>query len=125
MPVTSDYDFLIAKVIAWGKDRNHAIRRLQRALDEFQVGGVSTDIELLSQIVESSGFEAGWTDTTYLDNFKAGSVEEKDSMERELALAAAMVAHQSHSKTGFPERAIPDGSLWRMAAWREQMHHID
>jgi acetyl-CoA carboxylase biotin carboxylase subunit len=121
MPVTTDYDSLIAKVIAWGKDRNHAIRRLHRALGEFEVGGVSTDIELLSQIVESSGFEAGWTDTTYLDNFQAGSAEEKDSLERELALAAAMVAHQSHPKNGFS--SPHNGSLWRMAAWREQMHH--
>jgi acetyl-CoA carboxylase biotin carboxylase subunit len=121
MPVTTDYDSLIAKLIAWGKDRNHAVRRLRRALGEFEVGGVSTNIDLLSRIVESSGFEAGWTDTTYLDTFQPDSQVENDSLERELALAAAMVAHQSQAKNGLP--APVNSNLWRMTAWREQMNH--
>jgi hypothetical protein len=56
MPITVNYDSLIAKVIAWGEDRQSAIRRLQRALGEFQIGGVPTDIEFLSQILESESF---------------------------------------------------------------------
>ncbi len=122
MPVTADYDSLIAKVIAWGKDRNHAICRLQRALGEFEVGGVATDIEFISQIVSSSSFEAGWTDTTYLDTFKPGLTGNEESLEREMALTAAIVAHQSQAKNGVLRNS--DGNLWRNAAWREQMQRI-
>ena len=120
MPVTTDYDSLIAKVIAWGKDRSHTISRLKRALGEFEVGGVATDIDFISQVVGSSSFEAGWTDTTYLDTFHPDSSNHLKSLEKEMALTAAIVAHQSQTKTTPMKSA--DGNLWRSAAWREQMH---
>jgi acetyl/propionyl-CoA carboxylase alpha subunit len=120
MPVTTNYDSLIAKVIAWGKDRSHAISRLKRALGEFEVGGVATDIEFISQVVGSTSFEAGWTDTTYLDTFHPESVGFENSLEKELAVTAAIVAHQSQRKTVYTRPA--DGNSWRMTAWREQMH---
>jgi acetyl-CoA carboxylase, biotin carboxylase subunit len=123
MPVTTDYDSLIAKVIAWGKDRTHAIRRLKRALEEFQVGGISTDVDFLMKIIDSSGFEVGWTNTTYLDTFQPGITLNEESLEKELALAAAMVAYQSRAKNNLQ---IPEGNnLWRSTAWREQMRRAD
>jgi acetyl-CoA carboxylase, biotin carboxylase subunit len=123
MKVTTDYDSLIAKVIAWGKDRSHALQRLVRALNEFEIGGVPTNVELLTQVIGSSNFEAGWANTTYLDKFQPEINSKDEALEQELALAAAMIMHQAnHHSEGQPAAA---SNYWRMAAWREQMRSID
>ena len=70
MQVTSDYDSLIAKVIVWADERQTAIQRLRRALGEFQIGGVPTDIDFLIQIIDSESFIQGSADTTYLETFQ-------------------------------------------------------
>jgi acetyl-CoA carboxylase biotin carboxylase subunit len=119
MPVTADYDSLIAKVIAWGEDRQTAIRRLRRALGEFQIGGVDTDLSFLSQIIESDSFIAGNADTTYLDHFQPVRIDNDEMLEREVALATALVAYQAQRQNH--NEHIDKSSLWRMAAWREQM----
>jgi acetyl-CoA carboxylase biotin carboxylase subunit len=117
MTVTADYDSLLAKVIAWGENRAVAILRLRRALREFQVGGLATDLEFLLQIVESRPFQAGNFDTTYLDRFSPPEAEDKTTLERDVALVAALLAHQKKAARATPMLE----SAWRMAAWREQM----
>ncbi len=118
MPVTSDYDSLLAKVIAWGEDRPAAIRRLCRALAEFRIGGVPTDNEFLTQILNSSTFIQGRSDTTYLDTFQPQPSDGEE--EQEVALAAALLAHQSQVK--FVPGQASSASHWQATAWREQMH---
>jgi len=117
MTVTADYDSLLAKVSAWGENRAGAILRLRRALREFQIGGVATDLELLLQIVESPPFQAGNFDTTYLDKFDPPEARGKAALERDAALAAALVAHRK--KSGALHRQ--EENAWRTIAWREQM----
>lgn len=119
MPVTADYDSLLAKVIAWGEDRNQAIRRLQRALGEFQIGGVPTDIEFLAQVIKSKSFIDGRADTTYLDDFQPVRPVGEDTFEREVALTAALIAHQARLN-GQPLQQV-GANPWQMVAWREQM----
>ena len=60
------YDSLIAKVIAHGRTRDEAIRRMQRALEEFVVEGIKTTIPLHQRILASQGFQAGDLDTSFL-----------------------------------------------------------
>ena len=57
--IPSHYDSLIAKVIAWGRDRDEAITRMQRALLEFEIGGVQTTIPLHLQILNNAFFRRG------------------------------------------------------------------
>ncbi len=53
------YDSLIAKVIAWGRDRNEAIIRMQRALGEFEIAGVKTTIPFHLQVLDNAFFRRG------------------------------------------------------------------
>ncbi|HXK94264.1 MAG TPA: acetyl-CoA carboxylase biotin carboxylase subunit, partial [bacterium] len=53
------YDSLLAKLIAYGRDRCEAIAKMRRALDEFVVEGISTTIPLLQLIMEDSSFLQG------------------------------------------------------------------
>lgn len=60
------YDSLVAKLIAYGRDRDEAIARLRRALDMFVVEGIYTTIPLHQRIMNDPDFLAGKVDTTYL-----------------------------------------------------------
>jgi acetyl-CoA carboxylase biotin carboxylase subunit len=65
--VPIDYDPLLAKLIGYGTDRTQAISRLTRALHEYFVGGIKTNISLFRRILTDADFRAGKVDTGYLD----------------------------------------------------------
>jgi acetyl-CoA carboxylase biotin carboxylase subunit len=64
------YDSLIAKLIVWGKNRDHAVRRGIRALEEFTVEGIKTTIPFHLQVLEDERFLSGDFDTGFLDKFE-------------------------------------------------------
>jgi acetyl-CoA carboxylase, biotin carboxylase subunit len=119
MWVSSDYDSLIAKVIAWAEDRPAAIRRLQRALNDYQIGGIPTDLGFLLQVLSSPSFVNGLADTTYLDSFQPVEPLDREDVEREVALAAALLADRSRREADFSNHG--DRNNWLDTAWREQM----
>jgi acetyl-CoA carboxylase biotin carboxylase subunit len=121
MSVSSYYDSLLAKVIAWGEDRAHALRRMSRALDEFRIGGIPTDLEFLKQVVISDGFVGGQTNTSYLDHFEQIYVRPDQSIEEEVALAAALMAHNTVEPKPAVGTCTPENT-WQQMAWREQMN---
>jgi acetyl-CoA carboxylase biotin carboxylase subunit len=64
------YDSLIAKLIAHGKNRDEAIKRMRRALNEFVVEGVKTTVPFHSRLIENEDFQKGNFNTGFLDNLK-------------------------------------------------------
>ncbi|HHY18864.1 MAG TPA: acetyl-CoA carboxylase biotin carboxylase subunit [Firmicutes bacterium] len=60
------YDSLFAKLIAWGQDREEAISRMKRALDEFFVEGISTTIPFHKKVLENEHFIKGEIDTAFI-----------------------------------------------------------
>ena len=69
--VPMEYDPLLAKLIGHGSDRRQAIQRLQRALYEYFVAGIKTNISLFQRILEDPDFHAAKLDTGYLDRLLA------------------------------------------------------
>ncbi|WP_028108565.1 acetyl/propionyl/methylcrotonyl-CoA carboxylase subunit alpha [Ferrimonas futtsuensis] len=67
MSVSTHYDPLLAKVIAWGADRATALRRLGQALEHTQLLGVTTNQGYLSRLLADPVIQAGKTDTSWLD----------------------------------------------------------
>ncbi|HGY57004.1 MAG TPA: acetyl-CoA carboxylase biotin carboxylase subunit [Caldithrix abyssi] len=61
------YDSLVAKLIAYGRDRHEAIQRLNRALDEFIIEGIKTTIPFHKKLIQRPEFIAGEFDTGFLD----------------------------------------------------------
>ncbi len=61
------YDSLVAKLIAYGRDRHEAIQRLNRALDEFIIEGIKTTIPFHKKLIQRLEFIAGEFDTGFLD----------------------------------------------------------
>jgi acetyl-CoA carboxylase biotin carboxylase subunit len=64
------YDSLVAKLIVRGKTREHAIRKMRRALDEFVIEGIQTTIPFHRQLMDDPRFQAGDFDTGFLADFK-------------------------------------------------------
>lgn len=63
------YDSLIAKLITFGRDRNEAIIRMERALEEFIIEGIMTTIPLHQKIIKSERFRRGDFNTKFLETF--------------------------------------------------------
>ncbi|MDR2940792.1 MAG: acetyl-CoA carboxylase biotin carboxylase subunit [Clostridiales bacterium] len=62
------YDSMIAKVITHGKDRNEAIEKMKRALSEFVIEGIDTNIDFQINILNNENFKKGNVDTSFLEN---------------------------------------------------------
>jgi acetyl-CoA carboxylase biotin carboxylase subunit len=65
------YDSMVAKLIVHAPDRQAAINRLRRALDEFAIVGIQTTIALHRRIVDDPGFQAGDYTIHWLEDFVA------------------------------------------------------
>ncbi|MFZ0138046.1 MAG: acetyl-CoA carboxylase biotin carboxylase subunit [Candidatus Sulfotelmatobacter sp.] len=88
--VPIDYDPLLAKLIGYGSDREQAIARLTRALGEYFVGGIKTNISLFRRILHDADFRAAKLDTGFLDRMlKRTESEAADSRAAEVAAIAA------------------------------------
>ena len=65
--VPPHYDSLLAKLIAWAPDRDLALARCLRALNEFEVTGLPTTIGLAAEVIRSEAFARGEYSTSYLE----------------------------------------------------------
>jgi acetyl-CoA carboxylase biotin carboxylase subunit len=71
------YDSMIAKLIVWGKDRDEAIVRMKRALEEFVIEGIKTTIPFHLQLMDDKNFRAGNFNTSFLETFKMAELQEE------------------------------------------------
>ena len=65
------YDSMIAKLIVWDDTRDAAINRMQRALDEVEIGGIKTDLEYHKKIMANALFRHGDLNTKFLQTHLA------------------------------------------------------
>jgi acetyl-CoA carboxylase biotin carboxylase subunit len=87
--VPIDYDPLLAKLIGYGTNRAQAISRLTRALHEYFVGGIKTNISLFRRILTDADFQSGKMDTGYLDRLLQSKPPEASGGHPEVAAIAA------------------------------------
>lgn len=64
------YDSMISKLVSWGRNREEAIERMKRALDEFIISGVSTTIPFHRKLMDNKIFRSGDFDTGFLEHYK-------------------------------------------------------
>jgi acetyl-CoA carboxylase, biotin carboxylase subunit len=129
--VPMDYDPLLAKLIGYGADRNQAIGRLMRALHEYFVGGIKTNISLFLRILRDPDFRAAKLDTGFLDRLleRRRAEPPTDSKAAEVAaIAAGLFAALGAPAAAAGERSLESGasqpsaaSNWKIAAHKEAM----
>jgi acetyl-CoA carboxylase biotin carboxylase subunit len=92
--VPIDYDPLLAKLAVWAADRSVAIARMQRALDEYAVTGIRTNLAFFRELLADPEFVAGRLHTMFLDDYlNRRPPELPASAELELVAAAAALEH--------------------------------
>lgn len=115
------YDPMIAKVITWGETRADAIERMQRALTEFILSGIKSNIVLHRSILKHAKFQDGTYTTQFLEkNFEVIEPELFKEVEDHIFLIAAAI-------TAFNDRKSKDVrqlnmiSKWRLASRKLQL----
>ncbi len=68
--IPAHYDSMIAKLIVYGEDRNECIHKMKRALEEYVIIGIDTNIQLHQKIIRSSEFLSGKYDINYMSKFE-------------------------------------------------------
>ena len=121
--VPLDYDPLLAKLIAYGEDRPQVLARLGRALGEYRIGGIQTNLALFRRILGHPAFQAGAIDTGFLDRLlretPAVSAETQNGQAPEAAAIAAIAAVEfsQQSTTDAPaQNAALKPRAWKSAA---------
>ena len=105
------YDPLISKLVVWAENRNAAISRMKRALDEYKIVGVKTILTLLSSIMEDRNFVNGNLNTHFLENFK---IKVKEIDEEKVAAIAAISERLSSNKKSVSQESSKIVNLWKI-----------
>jgi acetyl-CoA carboxylase biotin carboxylase subunit len=119
--ITPYYDSLLAKVTAWGRNREGARTRLKRALTEFRVVGVATNIPYLLQIIDLPDFIEGRIDTEFLDRQHVIAEEPLHEQEEAAAIAALLLTIGEAQPPMPAANGVSANGALRRTAWRERM----
>jgi acetyl-CoA carboxylase biotin carboxylase subunit len=93
--ITIHYDPLIAKLICTAEDRPSAIRRMQSALRQTAILGITTNWQFLQDVLATSEFEAGSVYTTWVDERFANWQPPECVLPVEVLIAAALTQHRA------------------------------
>jgi acetyl/propionyl-CoA carboxylase alpha subunit len=121
--VTTYYDPMLAKLICWGESRGIALLRMRRALDEYKIMGIKTNIPFHQNLLDSHRFIAGRFDTKFVeDQFEMN--EETDDMQPDVAaILAVLVEHVNRQQAAQRVQRNPrDTSNWKWVGRYERMH---
>ncbi len=123
MEVTIYYDPMIAKLIVWGETRGQAILRMRRALREFKLLGIRTNLPFFLRLMDSPSFIAGRLDTAFLEKVPLLQQDENSVLKEVAAIATAAIAHRSKiiSASRNQNAHKTDHSPWRTAGRRSAM----
>ncbi|MCP4424170.1 MAG: acetyl-CoA carboxylase biotin carboxylase subunit [Chloroflexi bacterium] len=111
--VTPYYDSMISKLICYGETRGEAILRMRRALAEYRIMGVKTNIPFHQHMMDSHRFMTGQFDTKFVeDRFSMNDREATDSLEA--AILATLSAHrQGQQASQIVAPGTRDTSNWK------------
>jgi acetyl-CoA carboxylase biotin carboxylase subunit len=118
--VPLEYDPMLSKLVAYGETREAAIARMLRALDEYVIGGIRTNIGLFRRILLDDDFRTAQIDTGYLERLLASPSKEEPADEVPddlLALAAALL--MAGQKERVPALTAAPESRWTATGRRE------
>jgi acetyl-CoA carboxylase, biotin carboxylase subunit len=131
--VPVQYDPLLSKLVTWGATREDAIERMRRAIDEYYVGGIRTNVNFFKTILRFPDFIEGRLDTGLIDRLLAhgtrwgiapgDELRERLDLDR-LRAAAVAAVFEDMKRTKNAERTRPVGqveSRWKAEGRRELM----
>ena len=118
--ITPHYDPMIAKLIVWGRDRDHARARMTQALAGFEVVGPATNVGFLSRLIDCGAFARAELDTGLIEHEKAAlfRVPGRPSLLQRAIAAAAVLAGEA-DEAAAPARGAARHDPWNLRnGWR-------
>jgi acetyl-CoA carboxylase biotin carboxylase subunit len=109
---------MLAKVIAWGIDREEALARMKRALSEYQIGGVITNIPAFNWMLKQKSFLDGSFDINFLDKeflpLLPGKWKDSSSEEyEEIAAVLGAILKEGELQTTISQNKVGHCNLWK------------
>jgi acetyl-CoA carboxylase biotin carboxylase subunit len=108
------YDPMISKLVTFGQDREHAIQRMRRALDDFIISGLTTNLSFHDEVLTHPDFRDGSYDTEFIPTYLESRDPPEDPDEDIAELGAILAAHRRdealrEGQTGGDESSEADG----------------
>jgi acetyl/propionyl-CoA carboxylase alpha subunit len=110
--VPVEYDPIIAKVITHGEDRDQAIHRMRRTLDEYKIGGVKTTIPFFQALLSHPSFIEAKLHTHFIDEHQILTSPQGSNYSETVPLVAAAL-HHFHQSRKSPPPAPSRRRPWR------------
>ncbi|BFM07526.1 acetyl/propionyl/methylcrotonyl-CoA carboxylase subunit alpha [Halioxenophilus aromaticivorans] len=120
------YDPMIAKLIVWDEDRERALQRLQQALGDYRIGGMTTNVAFLNNLISTEPFKQADLDTGFIEKHRelifAPSAEEGAlvCVKAALYLHLALSNKKDRLQASDPYSPWAENSAWRM----NETHHF-
>ena len=116
MDIPIYYDPMIGKLIAKGANREEAIQRLTRAIDEFQITGIETTLPFCKFAINHESFKSGKFDTNFVATFFKPEVLDSDDEEQKMiaALLAAKFFDKSANVAQNGQGSMKSTSKWKL-----------
>lgn len=115
--VPLDYDPMLSKLIVWAESRDRAVARMLRAIGEYHVAGIRTNIPMFQTLLNDACFRSGDIHTRYLDELLRRGISFEPPGCAELAGVAALVLSQQVEKKS---TSAPDCEPASTSAWLSQ-----
>ncbi len=113
MEVPIYYDPMLSKLITYGKDREEAIERMIRAIEDYKVAGVETTLSFGKYVMQHPAFISGDFDTHFVKNhFDPAKLDETNNIEAEVAAMLATTL-MSKGKASVATQPAASRSRWR------------
>jgi 3-methylcrotonyl-CoA carboxylase alpha subunit len=106
--VSVHYDPMIAKLVVWDKDRASALARLRGALSDYQIVGLKTNLDFMSQLASHDGFNQADLDTNFINRYQDELFTAKPAISDDVLCVAALYVMLKQKDYG--ERHIADDS---------------
>jgi acetyl-CoA carboxylase biotin carboxylase subunit len=120
--ITVHYDPLISKLVCWADNRHSAIDRMLRALSEYVIGGLITNISFLKIIIGHPSFRKGKFDINFLNDEFMSRINKLENSKyiEEIEKVSAIFAAILKSKSHFNKLRV--GQTDSLSRWQEQMY---
>ena len=114
------YDSLLAKLCVWAEDREAAVKRLARALNEYAIEGIRTSLPFFRAVVRDEEFQRGDFDTGFIDRFLSHAMKashstgDQDETLADIAAIAAVLRTRATSTRLEAEKSRESESRWKL-----------
>jgi acetyl-CoA carboxylase biotin carboxylase subunit len=112
--VPFEYDPLLAKLVAWGKDREEAVGRMRRALSEYRIYGIKTTVPFFRRLLSHPRFLAGDTTTHFIADLEREAAPDGSEEKRAAVLAAGLKSLLDSRRGGAAPAGGRAASPWKL-----------